>query len=116
LNDALGHWAGDEILVTVAKRITAALRAGDTVARIGGDEFAVLMEGVDGDDVAHALADRIRDQLAIPVTLGSEEVSISASIGVATGGAGSTFESLLRAADAAMYSAKARGGRGNAAQ
>jgi diguanylate cyclase (GGDEF)-like protein/PAS domain S-box-containing protein len=106
INDTLGHSSGDELLVQVAGRVRAELRASDTVARFGGDEFAIL---VDDSPDAPALAERIDLALQRPFLVGEHEVQVSASIGIATSGAvdASTAEQLLRNADLAMYHAKA---------
>jgi len=109
INDALGHSAGDEALQVAASRIAACLRAGDTVARVGGDEFAVLIE--DGSDAPTPgrLTRRILDRLRQPLLLGSSEVSIRASAGIASGRTTDEPDELLRNADIAMYQAKSQG-------
>lgn len=110
VNDSLGHPVGDQLLVAVADRLRAAVRPADTVARFGGDEFAVLLDGAPGADAAVRTAEAIRRALAAPVALDGFEVFASASIGIAVGGAHADGpEALLRGADAAMYRAKARG-------
>jgi diguanylate cyclase (GGDEF)-like protein len=113
VNDTLGHEAGDQVLRAAAERLRAVTRPGDTVARMGGDEFAILIE--DGGD-AIGLAARILDAFGQPATVGREAVSLSASIGVAelTATTPPTQpEALLQGADAAMYQAK-RNARGSA--
>jgi len=111
VNDALGHAAGDRLLVTVAERLDGALRAGDTAARLGGDEFAVLLEDVDGPEQTTVAAARILAALRAPVALPGLDLSISASIGVAVAPPVGDVagDVLLRDADVAMYRAKARG-------
>jgi diguanylate cyclase (GGDEF)-like protein/PAS domain S-box-containing protein len=106
VNDSHGHAAGDAVLVESAKRLQAAVRPGDTVARIGGDEFVALCEDVDADS-ALAVARRLQEALRPPFTTGGVEHQLSASIGVARGD--SEPERLLGDADAASYRAKAAG-------
>ncbi len=107
VNDSLGHAAGDELLVAVARRIDDSLRASDTAARLGGDEFAVLLEDLSGADEAVLVADRIGAALSTPVVVQGREVFVKASVGIAVGRAGAS--ELLRQADVAMYRAKAEG-------
>jgi diguanylate cyclase (GGDEF)-like protein/PAS domain S-box-containing protein len=108
VNDSLGHSAGDLLLVRVAERLGRCLRASDTAARFGGDEFGVLVE--DGDADPGVLAERILARLREPFILDGTEIQIGATIGIATSDRGdSTPIELLRDADAAMYSAKGDG-------
>ena len=110
VNDSLGHAAGDELLTTLAPRLTAAVRSHDTVARLGGDEFVLLFSDLDGEEGALDIAERILAVWEEPVLLGDREVFVSGSIGIAVAHAGAgTPEDLLREADAAMYAAKSRG-------
>ena len=109
VNDALGHELGDELLCTVAKRLRAALRPADTVARIGGDEFVILCEDIGSDDEALAVAKRLSDSLDDPIKLPGHLHRVTASIGVATWKEGASADDLMRDADAAMYRAKERG-------
>ncbi len=112
VNDTLGHAAGDQLLVEVAGRITAELRAGDTAARVGGDEFVVLLDEVASGAAALAVAERLSERLSAPHELGTVAHTVTSSIGVAVGPAGfATSDAILAAADAAMYDAK-RSGRG----
>ena len=109
VNDTLGHGAGDELLTTVAERLSSCLRPGDTVARFGGDEFAVLLEATDLD-TAVLVAERILDRTAESVDLDGTLVTAHTSIGLApTHGTSVTADQLLAEADAAMYAAKSRG-------
>jgi diguanylate cyclase (GGDEF)-like protein/PAS domain S-box-containing protein len=107
VNDSLGHEAGDQLLIEVAKNLTAVVRDVDTVARLGGDEFVLVCEQVSGREELVALAQRVLDAVRIPVDVGGETVVVTASIGVVTPASPSDRpQDLLRAADAAMYEAK----------
>lgn len=111
INDALGHAAGDELLVGVARRLMGAVRAADTVARVGGDEFVVVCEALPDPATVLAVAEKIDDALATPIVAGDHAVTVSASIGVVVQPPGHDVDiaDLLREADAAMYAAKAGG-------
>jgi len=115
INDSLGHAAGDALLVQVAARLRAAVREGDTVARFGGDEFAVLVESGTARADAEAVAARIAAALEEPVRLGERELRVAVSIGLACGADAADTDQLLRNADLAMYRAKSAGGAGLAA-
>ncbi|HEX6887239.1 MAG TPA: diguanylate cyclase, partial [Candidatus Nanopelagicales bacterium] len=108
INDGLGHAVGDAVLVDVSDRLAAVLPPGDTLARFSGDEFAMVCEGIP-DEQIEVLAASIQGALEPPFTFGSHEVTVTASIGVATATPYSTAQSLLREADSAMYRAKAAG-------
>jgi diguanylate cyclase (GGDEF)-like protein len=130
VNDQLGHDAGDELLVTVARRLERAVRPGDLVSRLGGDELAVLLDGVTGIEEAAGVADRLLAALAEPCAVDGREVVVTGSVGVAIadaeGLAGPRLrgeregltgsdedghaEEVLRAADLALQRAKATGG------
>lgn len=110
INDTLGHDAGDQLLVEVATRLKQRLRVEDTIARLGGDEFAVLLSGIANHEHATDVAHAIQKTLNVPIKLGSNEVIISASIGITLAPFDSLEEDqLLKHADLAMYEAKAKG-------
>jgi diguanylate cyclase (GGDEF)-like protein len=110
VNDSLGHEAGDELLRVVATRLHASLRAGDTAARFGGDEFTVLLEDLVQPEETAIVATRLVAELATPVTVREREFVISASVGIALSYDGDLpADELLRQADVAMYRAKAAG-------
>jgi diguanylate cyclase (GGDEF)-like protein/PAS domain S-box-containing protein len=110
VNDTMGHPAGDALLTTIASRLQGELRDIDTAARIGGDEFAVVVEDLATDDEALAVAERVRIALAAPFEIDGAELRPSASIGVVTARHGTeTASELLRNADLAMYAAKQAG-------
>ncbi|MBA2564528.1 MAG: PAS domain S-box protein [Gemmatimonadetes bacterium] len=110
VNDGFGHFAGDRLLVTTARRLESCLRACDTVARFGGDEFAVLLDGLAAPDHVGLVVERIQRELSHPVELNGEPFATTVSMGVALGSPDyDRFEDLLRDADAALYRAKAEG-------
>ena len=113
VNDTLGHAAGDELLRAVAARLRQQVRESDTVARIGGDEFAVILPGVSKRDEAQKVANKTGAALAMPFRLvdQGQTIEIGASIGIAIYPAdGADADALVKAADTAMYSAKHAGG------
>ena len=108
VNDRFGHAAGDAVLVEIAERLASSIRRGDTVARVGGDEFAVLLEDVHVDDV-DATCDRLLTAVRTGVVIAEHHMPLSLSIGTALGDASCDTEALLQQADLAMYEAKAQG-------
>ena len=110
INDSLGHEAGDELLREVARRLRACVRDSDTISRQGGDEFLLMLCDLPDTEVAAAIVLKIMDRLQEPVQLGTQELSTSASIGVAIGPQdGQDFETLRKKADMAMYRSKEAG-------
>lgn len=110
VNDTLGHAAGDQLLREVAVRIRVAIRESDTVARIGGDEFVVLLLHLQHPEMALMAADKIRQAVCQPVVVDGQAISVSASLGIAIyPDHGPDMISLSRHADEAMYQSKARG-------
>ena len=111
INDTYGHHVGDELLVSVANRLSGLLRAGDTLARLGGDEFVILCEDLDEASQGAPLAARIGASLAESFPLTDVEVQVSVSVGIAFAGRGNHgSEHVLQIADTAMYQAKRQGG------
>ena len=112
VNDEHGHHIGDRLLRGVARRLMAAVREVDTVARIGGDEFAVILEAITDAEDATAVAEKIADSIGEPFSIESDTLRIGASTGIAIYPSdGDEVGSLLRHADAEMYRAKKAGGR-----
>lgn len=110
INDSLGHMVGDQLLIAIAQRLKNCLRSADTVARFGGDEFAILLEDIKDTNAAIEVADRIQQELALPFNLNQQEVFTTTSIGIALSSTGYIRpEDFLRDADTAMYRAKALG-------
>lgn len=110
INDTLGHSIGDDLLKMVAERLTTALRDVDTIARMGGDEFTVIMTGLSGVEDAASIARRALQAFSTPFQLGSHELYVTPSIGISLFPSdGLDAETLVRNADAAMYRAKEEG-------
>jgi len=109
INDSLGHAIGDELLMVTAGRLKTCLRAVDTVARYGGDEFVLILHHLGEAAQLHGVLERVLHEIARPVHLGGHELLVTCSIGVAMLGAEEGVDLLLQNADTAMYSAKAAG-------
>jgi diguanylate cyclase (GGDEF)-like protein/PAS domain S-box-containing protein len=109
VNDSLGHDLGDELLTALAVRVGSWVRSADTFARLGGDEFALLIEEPADAEEAERVATRILSVLSDPFPVGTRDIFVTASIGIASTTTSAGAESLLRDADSAMYQAKARG-------
>lgn len=110
INDSLGHTIGDQLLQTVALRLTECVRATDTVCRLGGDEFVILLSEVAHERDAAVSADKILQSIRMPTVLDGHELHVTASIGIVVHpGDGTAIEALLQNADSAMYEAKNRG-------
>ncbi|MDE2439610.1 MAG: EAL domain-containing protein [Betaproteobacteria bacterium] len=110
VNDSLGHAAGDTVLIEVAKRLGAICRGADTLARLAGDEFVMLLDGLGDAGAAAGVARRILAALALPIHAGGRDIDVAASLGLAIyPDDGRDIASLLSNADAAMYAAKAAG-------
>lgn len=110
VNDTLGHATGDELLVEVALRIQNMMRTNDTVARMGGDEFTILVTRLNNPDAAAAVAQGLIDELMKPINVMGEEIRVGGSVGIAMyPDDGDNYSTLTRHADVAMYAAKSRG-------
>ena len=106
----MGHMAGDELLVGFARRLEKCLRPGDTIARVGGDEFTILLEDLADESEAVTVAERIRQELKLPFNLCGRDVFATVSIGIAPGSlAYDQPDQILRDADTAMYRSKSLG-------
>lgn len=110
VNDTLGHHMGDTLLKEVASRLMNCVRADDTVARMGGDEFTMILNNLNHQSHTERIAQSILDKLAEPFNLGGEVIHISASVGISIYPTnGTEVEVLLKNADHAMYFAKQNG-------
>jgi diguanylate cyclase (GGDEF)-like protein len=107
INDTRGHATGDRVLRNVAERLSDCLRASDMIARFGGDEFIVVVEGTTGRDDIAGIARKVRDVVAEPFIMDGESHRVTASIGISVYPEdGTDLETLFKHADSAMYQAK----------
>ena len=110
INDRYGHEFGDRVLRETAGRITAEIRETDTVARIGGDEFVIILSSLPENNIANRIARSLVESIARPIDVDSVEIAVSASIGISLYPEnGVTAEELIRSADKAMYRIKRAG-------
>jgi diguanylate cyclase (GGDEF)-like protein/PAS domain S-box-containing protein len=110
VNDLLGHAAGDRVLQTAAALLSASLRDVDTLGRLGGDEFTIVLENITGEDQVSTVAEKIKKVFAEPIVVDGREIFVSASVGIALyPHGGETVDALLQSADVAMYHAKGQG-------
>lgn len=110
VNDSLGHDAGDRVLVEMAARMADCIRPGDTVARMGGDEFMILLEDATDAKLVETVADRVLEIICQPMTVAGTEIRLGVSIGIAYSLTGTeTAQDMVRNADVAMYAAKNQG-------
>lgn len=113
VNDTLGHTTGDRLLQSVSQRLEGCLRAGDTLARFGGDEFALILPNVNHEEDAIIIAEKILSELKEPFTVDQHDLYVTSSIGIALyPDAGESIEALIASADLAMYSVKESGKNG----
>ncbi|WP_258865364.1 GGDEF domain-containing protein [Chromobacterium violaceum] len=116
INDSLGHKAGDKVLWQAAQRLSGIVRQSDTLARIGGDEFVLLISDLDdkAEDVARTVANKCLEAFNVPFLVSGTACQLGISIGIAIGDGYSSADSLLQAADQAMYRVKKTGSSGSA--
>jgi diguanylate cyclase (GGDEF)-like protein/PAS domain S-box-containing protein len=113
VNDSLGHQAGDTVLCEISRRLKACVRKSDTVARMGGDEFIVLLPDLRSVDDAHEICQKLLASVAQPIPIGRHDIIVTASIGIALFPECEDIDALFKNADLAMYNVKARGRNGS---
>jgi diguanylate cyclase (GGDEF)-like protein len=109
VNDTFGHAVGDELIIEVARRLSCLVRDEDLAARIGGDEFVIVLPSVTGESGARAVATKVQESIAQPLLVDGYPVSVGISIGIAMATAGEDPQAVLRHADSALYLAKRSG-------
>lgn len=109
INDTYGHAAGDEVLRVTARRLREVVRGGDVVARMGGDEFLVILANVNQVNEAMAVAEKIRTAAGLPIDIGNQQLQVTVSVGVTVTNDDKSTESAVNRADSALYAAKAAG-------
>ena len=113
INDQWGHAAGDHVLITIGNRLSSLLRKGDTISRFGGDEFLILLNRINRPEDARAIADKIMDGISEPIKVGSDDITVTVSLGIALYPEdGSEIGELIRKSDEAMYLIKMHGRNG----
>jgi diguanylate cyclase (GGDEF)-like protein/PAS domain S-box-containing protein len=110
VNDSFGHAVGDEVITEVARRVASLVREDDLAARIGGDEFVIVLPAVSGEDGARAVARKLQEAICQPLLVEGYPVPVGVSIGIALAGTGEDPQSVIRNADSALYLAKQKGG------
>jgi diguanylate cyclase (GGDEF)-like protein/PAS domain S-box-containing protein len=110
VNDSFGHAVGDEVITEVARRVASLVREDDLAARIGGDEFVIVLPAVSGEDGAQAVARKVQEAICQPLLVEGYPVPVGVSIGIALAATGEDPQSVIRNADSALYLAKQKGG------
>jgi diguanylate cyclase (GGDEF)-like protein len=113
VNDSLGHQAGDTVLCEISRRLKACIRKSDTVARMGGDEFVILLPDLHSVADAQEICDKLLASVALPIRVGSHDIVVTASVGISVFPDCEDIDALFKNADLAMYTVKARGRNGS---